>query len=217
MIIDRLYFLVIQQKKHDTDFGQVSTSKGKDKERYVPGDPRLPIVDAQLTRLPTEDFGEELFEHLANVDIDIPALRFTADLLSALGGRVNAKWVNGTSNEVKSIITHTAAEHLTNSTLDVFCKRYHHHASAPDACYTSYTGPTSTKIINALYCTVTDTDQSTSHEMMVVEKMVLEMKNRLEKTKAALKLARDASQLDKTIAIYEASKAAKELYRPSDF
>lgn len=212
MVIDRLHFLFIQQKKHIENFGQMSELSSinmKEKERCATDISRLPMVDMHLTRLTTEDFGKELFEHLARISIDVPALRFMADLLSVLSGKVNAKWISGASNGVKSVIAHKAPEHLTNSTREVFCERYHHHPSAPDACYTSHINPAPTEIIKNLYAAVT---YNVPYEVFGSEKMVIEM----EKTKAALRLAQSASEKERRVAVEEASKATQEMYGPSE-
>jgi hypothetical protein len=251
MVIDRLHFLLTEQKRCDNVsrlMGNIDKDRADVTSRHVPGDSRVPTVKPHLARLTAEDFGHNVIGHVAVISRDLPTLRFMFDLLCMLGRKADAEWACRASfDKVKHVFIHASSEYLTNSTQEEHCKRYHHHNSASKTCYTSHASHSSAEIINALYTTVTPQEfinlsiglfprsslSSTSSndicdlsklrkensppEMLQAEKMILEMESRMEKTKAALQRARVISGPEKQNAVREASKAAQDMYSPSEF
>ncbi|KAF5849140.1 hypothetical protein GGP41_006070 [Bipolaris sorokiniana] len=235
MVIDRIHFLFVEQKRLNQVNGAVSDTQ------RVAGRSRASMAAMQLTKLSTEDFGQGVITHLAEISMDMSTLRFIADLMSGLGSKLDAKWIARTSDKVKHVFTYASEDYLINSSHEGHCKRYHHHPHTARGCYTSCVNHPPATFIKALYhfatpeelirhsngllpsgaSSISNTgssklrEENSSPEMLDAEKKVLEMESRLEKAKAALRWARDASGVEKQHAMREAGEAAEEMYGPS--
>lgn len=230
MVVDRVHFLFTEQSKC-RDAVELMIDVG--------GRLRMPVADTRLARVTAEDLEEDVLEMLAKAPVDFPTLRFVVDLLAALGGSVDAEWLGGAPKHVKDVFAHADDKLLVNGPREAFCERYHHHPS--ETCYTLHARPPTPEIINALYATATpqelvdlsdgvlsanslrlcagDVDKwkeaNSAPEMLEAEKMLMEMETRIEETKAALRWAREAPEVEKREAIAEARKLAQDMYSPS--
>lgn len=231
MVIDRLHFLFVEQKRLSQIADAGSDNAGRSRAS----------MSTQPTKLSAEDFGEDIVTHLAEVSRNMQTLRFIADLMSGLGSKVDEEWMGRASDKVKQAFTYASEEHLINCSREEYCTRYHHHPQTARGCYTSYIVHPPSTFIKALYNFATPEElirhstgllpsgasgmshtelarlreENSSPEMLDAEKKVLEMESRLEKAKAALRWVRDASGDEKQHAMREAGEAAEEMYGPS--
>ncbi|EUC40099.1 hypothetical protein COCMIDRAFT_109641 [Bipolaris oryzae ATCC 44560] len=233
IVIDRLHFLFVEQKRLSQTPAAVSDSPVSGRLRTS--------MSAQPAKLHAEDFNGEIVSHLAEILRDMQTLGFIADVMRGLGAKVDEKWISSMSSQVKRVFTLASEEHLFNCSLEEYCKRYHHHPLTARGCYTSYIVHPPSTFIRALYNFATPEElvrhssgllpsgasgmsstelsklreENSSPEMLEAEKKVLEMESRLEKAKAALRWARDSSGLAKQHAMREAGEASEEMYGPS--
>lgn len=234
MVIDRLHFLFVEQKRLSQIDGAVSDTR-------VSSRSRASTVAMYPTKLSAEDFGEGIVTHLAEVSKDVQTLRFIADLMRGLGSNTDATWITRVSNKVKQVFTYASEDHLINCSREEHCKRYHHHPHTARGCYTSHIVHPPYTFIRALYNFATPEElirhsngllpsgaggmshtelsklreENSVPEILNAEKKVLEMESRLEKAKAALRWARDALGDEKQHAMREAGETAEEMYGPS--
>ncbi|KAJ5062165.1 hypothetical protein PSV09DRAFT_2180847 [Bipolaris maydis] len=237
MVIDRLHFLFVERKR----LSQVTTDAVVSDIQRVAGRSRASMAAMHPTKLSAEDFGQGVVTHLAENSKDVQTLRFIVDLMSGLGGQADANWISRMSDRVKQVFNYASEECLINCSREEYCKRYHHHPHTARGCYTSSVNHPPTTFIKALYHFATPEElirhsngllpsvvsgmshtelsklreDNSSPEMLNAEKKVLEMESRLEKAKAALRSARDASGVEKQHAMREAGKAVEEMYGPS--
>ncbi|KAF1829481.1 hypothetical protein BDW02DRAFT_536161, partial [Decorospora gaudefroyi] len=238
MVIDRLHWMYTEQNQLRDIFHKMPT------EHFIANDqnhaPQLPTVDHVQASLTAEDFVEHI-ERVVAHPLDIPTLRFVADVLHALGAEPHEYLITTSpSLEARDIFARADAKSLDITTRDKFCVRYHHHDSS-DSCYTSHHAYPPSYFINRLYATSSSQElfalsdgllsassltnllyssddntklkkDNSSTEMLDGEKMVLEMETRLELAKDALRMARDAGEAGKTNAIAEARKVVEGMY-----
>ncbi|KAL1800248.1 hypothetical protein ACET3X_000590 [Alternaria dauci] len=228
MVIDRMHYLFTQQARYKALFAAIGKSPrgcdGVGGQQVLVGS-QLPPVDNTFASIAPEDFDAETLTRFVKFFVETPVWRFVADMIYALGGEAEGgEWVTAISGDVQYAFSHVEKRYLdADTTRQDFCKRYHHHASGPNACYTSHPIHSANYIIDTLYASsypqrenglsdelasrgsLVDSIYSSigvvsrlnngnlTRPMVALEKMILEMETRLHEAKNAMWRALKAS------------------------
>jgi hypothetical protein len=245
MVIDRLHWMYEGQAMLRKASGIMQTREGWitiDGEEKIIGR-RLPTVsDLEYCSLSSDDFETEWLSQLAAEPADLPALTFIADVMHALGGVPDPTWLQKAPKLARNVFAQAGSyDCLTEASRVDFCAQYHHHGE-DELCYTVTPEYTAQHFADQLY-TASSTDETVtfSHawaamnsrsikygtmeklkeanstpEMLDAEKMVLEMKIRLEETEAAIRRAHAAGPEEKDVSVRVAKKMSQSMYKPVD-
>lgn len=239
MLTDRLYWMFLEQTKLRDMCRNVMIIKGK-------GIPHLPSVpNLEDSGIAADDFSTEVLDALVAEPLDVPTLRFVAELMHALHGAPDEEWFDEQQSSVQVIFERSAVGgRLIDASREEFCERYHYHHHS--TCYTANSILRIPRLVQQVYATSSHKDlinlskhlspetelKSVVHKasgaaqslkelnssptMLDTEKMILEMEMRLQEAKDAASRARDASAEDKARATARAKKVAEDMFTASD-
>jgi hypothetical protein len=158
LLIDRLHCIFMEQKKLRDAYATMVF--GKNGWIQVTGDwvhvgGKLPYVSMQACRLAAADFETKHLDRLIAGSADVPTLTFISDLLQALSGEVDEKWLEKVPEVLRDIFPEAEKvpedSCLSGATREQFRDRYHHHHSANEHWYTSFPTYSNQHFIDQLY------------------------------------------------------------------
>lgn len=146
MVIDRLHWIFLTQKKLKDVCAGIDRKDGAidlgDGEKRFFGS-RLPYVaNLEDLSLAVEDFKTVWLTRLGTAPVDAKMMAFIADIMRALGGGPNKKWLSKAPKAIQTIFALSSSSSsssqspLKDGAREDFCSAYHHHG-AEEACYTA--------------------------------------------------------------------------------